>query len=361
MEFGMIDDEGVRLLRGLVAIPSLSGQEGDASAFLADWMAGHGFRAFVDDAGNAVGVLEPEDVTANDGGVREIVLLGHIDTVNGRPPVRIVDGKLYGRGSVDAKGPLAAFATAAALVGPRPGWRIVVIGAVEEESTTSKGALYALGQYSPAMLVIGEPSGWQRLTLGYKGRLLADLTVRQAMAHRSGQNSSACEVAVAFWNQLAAEIGEMNAGRQRAWDQVLAALRGFHSGDDGLYEVATLHFGFRLPLDVSPEQLQAVMLRLAGGASLSFHGPEVAYQADKGTELVRMFLRAVRSQGGHPSFVLKTGTSDMNVVGPVWKCPLLAYGPGDSNLDHTPQEHVDLDEWQRGVAVLRAVLNSLPD
>ena len=54
--------------------------------------------------------------------------------------------------------------------------------------------------------------------------------------------------------------------------------------------------------------------------------------------------------------MLKTGTADMNVVGPVWQCPIVAYGPGDSTLDHTPNEHVTIEEWQRSVEVLVAML-----
>ena len=60
-----------------------------------------------------------------------------------------------------------------------------------------------------------------------------------------------------------------------------------------------------------------------------------------------------------PRFVYKTGTSDMNVVGPVWQCPMLAYGPGDSTLDHTPDEHLHLDDYQRAIAVLAAALERL--
>jgi LysW-gamma-L-lysine carboxypeptidase len=99
---------------------------------------------------------------------------------------------------------------------------------------------------------------------------------------------------------------------------------------------------------------------LAGKCEISFSAEEVAYQAGKNNALVRAFLAGIRRQGGGPGFLLKTGTSDMNVVGPAWGCPILAYGPGDSRLDHTPEEHVDLDEWQRGVAVLADVLRSLP-
>jgi LysW-gamma-L-lysine carboxypeptidase len=37
----------------------------------------------------------------------------------------------------------------------------------------------------------------------------------------------------------------------------------------------------------------------------------------------------------------------------------VAYGPGDSSLDHTPHEHIALVEWQSGVAVLVDVLQRL--
>jgi LysW-gamma-L-lysine carboxypeptidase len=62
-----------------------------------------------------------------------------------------------------------------------------------------------------------------------------------------------------------------------------------------------------------------------------------------------------------PGFLVKTGTSDMNVVGPLWQCPIVAYGPGDSALDHTPVEHLSLDEYWRAVEVLDATLRAFGD
>lgn len=349
---------GLDLLRALLEIPSLSGQEGKAAAYLVQWMAVQGMDAFVDDAGNAVGILDGGP--GMDGAPpQDIVLLGHIDTVSGHVPVCSEDGKLYGRGAVDAKGPLAAFAAAAAQLGPQPGWRIVVIGAVEEEAATSKGARYAATQLRPAYCVIGEPSGWNRVTLGYKGRLLAHVAVQRPMTHTAGPDASACELAVEYWNRVRARIAELNAGRSRAWDQVLASLRGFNSASDGLYETAHIALGFRLPPDIGPDAVQAELLALAGPAELRFEGAEHAFRSDKNNALVRAFLAAIRSQGQQPGFVLKTGTSDMNVVGPVWQCPIVAYGPGDSSLDHTPHEHVAIEEWQRGVQVLHDVLHRL--
>ena len=80
---------------------------------------------------------------------------------------------------------------------------------------------------------------------------------------------------------------------------------------------------------------------------------------DKSNPLVRSFLRSIRDFEGRPKFKLKTGTADMNVVAPFWTCPMVAYGPGDSSLDHTPQEHLEIAEYGRSIDVLESVLRLL--
>jgi [amino group carrier protein]-lysine/ornithine hydrolase len=346
---------GLSLLRELLAIRSPSGQEIPAVNHLVKWLGGHGFMAHRDTAGNAVGVLE----APGPGPVREIVLLGHIDTVRGFPKVVERDGKLYGRGAVDAKGPLAAFATAAAVLGPQPGWRIVVAGAVEEESTSSKGARHLAARRHPDLCVIGEPTGWQRMALGYKGRLLADVEFQRMMSHTAGPDAAAPELAFGYWRCVQDLVDELNTGRERSWEQVQASLRHFTAGDDGLLQTAELRLGFRLPLSVGPEVMKRLLVSADGIGTFRFSGEESAFRAEKNTPLVRAFVSAVRSYGGEPSFLNKTGTSDMNVVGPAWGCPILAYGPGDSALDHTPEEHVEIEEWVRGVAVLVEALRRI--
>jgi [amino group carrier protein]-lysine/ornithine hydrolase len=49
----------------------------------------------------------------------------------------------------------------------------------------------------------------------------------------------------------------------------------------------------------------------------------------------------------------------MNVLAPHWCCPVVAYGPGDSALDHTPHEHISLQEYLRAIDVLTRVLHLL--
>jgi len=335
-------------LETMLRIPSPSGQEGALADFLAKHMTAMGFEAQVDGAGNAVGVMGD--------GPRELVLLGHADTVPGEVPVRREAGRLYGRGAVDAKGPLAAFICAVARVGPQPGWRRVVIGAVEEEAATSKGARYVRDRYHPDACIIGEPSGWDGITLGYKGRLLVDYRLEQPASHSAGRDTPATEEAVTFWNRLVAHCAADNAGHGKQFDQLTPSLRHIASDGDGLCEWVELTVGFRLPPRCTPDELQERVRSLAGGADVSFHGAEIAHRAPKNTPLVRAFLAAIREQGGKPRFKVKTGTSDMNVVAPAWNCPIVAYGPGNSSLDHTPEEHIEVEEYVQAIEVLEGVI-----
>lgn len=369
----------IALVRGLVAIPSLSREEAEASNWLVEQMQAAGYdRAYVDEAGNAVGELG--DASA----ARTIVLLGHIDTVPGNIPVRIepsADGDvLFGRGSVDAKGPLATFVAGAARFGSAAAkaaaLRIVVAGAVEEEAATSKGARFIAARFNgttdpiPAACIIGEPSHWRRVTLGYKGRLLLDLTVDQPMAHTAGPDASVASIVVDLWNWVSAHAARYNAGKDKAFDQLSPSLRMFvTSTNEQMHDVVDAQVAWRLPIgfdaDAFSDEIRGWPATHPPAAravfDFRFRGFERPWRADRNNALVRSFLAAVRTEDASAQlgFVLKTGTSDMNVVAPIWQCPIVAYGPGDSALDHTPNEHLQLDEYWQAVRVIEQVLNHL--
>jgi len=347
----------VEFLQQFVSIASLSGQEEAAANFLASSMAGLGMEAFVDEAGNAVGKRECRD---HDGRIiYEIMLLGHIDTVPGVIPVRIENERLYGRGTVDAKGPLATFVMAAARTELAPGTRLIVVGAVEEESATSKGARHVAKQYQPDSCIIGEPSGWDGVTLGYKGRVLMDYELRRPMGHTAGREEGAAETAVAWWHELSQVTAEFNQGKERLFEQLIPSLRQIQTDSDGLTNSASLKVGIRLPPDFDISVFTETATRLAGDATLHCFAYEPAYQSNRRTPLARAFNQALRKAGTKLRFKLKTGTSDMNVVGPIWNCPILAYGPGDSSLDHTPDEHIHLVEYKQSIQVLQEAIHTL--
>ena len=344
-------------LIGLVSQYSPSGQERSAVEWLVARMKSLGYDStFVDEAGNAVGIMGT--------GTRQVVLLGHIDTVPGEIPVQIVGATresplLYGRGSVDAKGPLASFTDAVAKVGAKDGWQFVVIGAVEEERD-SEGARFVANQYKPDFAIIGEPNQWDRVSLGYKGSAWAHVTVKRGQVHTASGEETAAEAAVETWLKVKAYVESYNADKDKVFDKLLLTLRGMESDSNDFEQWAKLKIGVRLPVEVSPEDWYMKLEELIGDCHLERVGfPVPAWKCEKNSKLVRSFLSGIRSQGGEPRFVYKTGTADLNIVAPVWKCPTVVYGPGDSALDHTPNEHINLDDYGKAVDVLTAALEKL--
>ena len=207
------------------------------------------------------------------------------------------------------------------------------------------------------------------------------------MAHTAGPDAGVATVAVDFWNWLAAYTATFNQGRDRAFDQLSPSLRRLHTfTDDQMHDHAVALASVRLPLEfdlatfvqdlgawaahrtqgaapapvlpTTEEPAELVVRGPATAITLRLGALEFAWRSERTTDLVRSFLGAVRrvAPAAQPGFVVKTGTSDMNVVGPAWRCPILAYGPGDSSLDHTPHEHVSLEEYWQAVQVLEQAL-----
>jgi len=345
-------DSAYATLHGLVSVYSPSGSERPAVDWLVARMRALGFeQSFVDEAGNAVGIIGS--------GPRQVILLGHIDTVPGEIPPRIQAGVLYGRGAVDAKAPLACFVDALAQTGAIPGWQFVVIGAVEEERD-SEGARYVAQRYKPDFAIIGEPNRWDRVSLGYKGSAWADVTVRAEQFHSAHAEESACETAVNHWLRVKSFAESFNSGRVKNFERLLLTLRGMQSGADGFEQWARLSIGARLPVDLPPQEWYARLAEITLTALIEPRGFAVpAWQSEKNSPLVRALLSGIRACGGAPSFVYKTGTADLNIVAPVWGCPAVVYGPGDSALDHTPDEHISLEEYVQSVSVLTNALKTL--
>ncbi|HEX9494639.1 MAG TPA: [LysW]-lysine hydrolase [Candidatus Limnocylindria bacterium] len=347
-----LSPDDVALVGGLVAIPSVSRNERDAVEWLVARMSERGFRATVDPAGNAVGEIGD--------GPRHVVLLGHIDTVPGEIPVRVEDGDLIGRGAVDAKGPLAAFVAAA--TEPVAGLRVTVVGAVEEESPTSKGARYRATLAAPDWCVVGEPSGWDGVTVAYKGRLVLGISLEREARHGASPGPTVAEEALGLWTRIQAAAASRTADA-RAFAKVDCRLEGMHAvAGDGLVERAELRIGYRIPPGVTTDELEAGAREIAGehdgeaDATVERIASEEPVRTPRTTPLASAFARAIAAVGGQTAFKEKSGTSDMNVLWPAWGCPMVAYGPGDARYDHTPTERLALADYGRSIAVLKDIL-----
>ncbi len=336
------------LLLASVGIASESFQEEAFSRFLEEHLPLFGWeRAWRDEAGNCL--------ASRGEGEKELLLLGHLDTVPGGPKAEVRGDVLYGRGSVDAKGPLCAFAVAGGKVPLSEGWRITLAGVVGEEAG-SRGMRYLLKsrrkEAPPAGCLVGEPSGLSGITLGYRGRCLLRLWDEDTGAHRSGDPGPQTRVLQAA-AAILAWVEKQDFPEKTVIHRPSGAVLSMKGGEDkGRF--GEIFLDIRLPLEADPGEWGKIMLDMGTSRGISGEIAEAlgAHMTTKTDPLVRALRVALRRQGYEPKLLAKGGTADLNHAA-VWNCPLGAYGPGDSRLDHTGNEHISLEEYVRSVEILR--------
>jgi len=379
-----IDAEAAEdLLVDLVETPSPSGEEDAAAARLVDFFEAHGREVFRDEVGN---VRAPAD----DG----VLLTSHVDTVPGEIPVRIEDDPaddvltaadrgaddhagsetgggataadataaggdtrvLWGRGSVDATGPLAAMAVAAVETGAS------FVGVIEEETASTGAHFLVEDREAPAAVINGEPSGWDGIALGYRGLIAGTYVATSESGHTSRPEPNAIEHATSWWAAVREAVDEVGGDEfDPVFEQVTAKPVAIHGGTsaDGLSVEATMDVQLRIP----PSLDAGTLRELADGelelGTVNWGEPIPPVMESPRTPVARALRGAIRRADGEPRLLRKTGTSDMNVYAGAWDCPMATYGPGDSDLDHAPDERLPLAEYHRSIAVLADVAADL--
>jgi [amino group carrier protein]-lysine/ornithine hydrolase len=343
-------------LHKIVSIYSPSGREEEVVQYIADESKKLGFdKTEVDHFHNVI--LEIGH------GKKEIILLGHIDTVKPFLPVQIEDNKLYGRGSVDAKGAFTAFVFAALAVAPKlKNTKIIVAGASQEEQHGIGGQVLAERFKNPTAIIVGEPSGVDGITLGYKGTFTMEFFKRKTSMHSANDSEkNVIEEAIEFTQKIKEFCDEFNKNKS-VWNGLQHRVAKFNFDEVNGVEQVKVRVKFRTPLGFDSAELKKVVGENKNGGEVSYlqsWGSEEACLAPKNSLLTRAFIKAIRAEGGKPIFKVKTGTADMNTFFKAFPdVSIVSYGPGDSNLDHTPDEHLNLDELDQAVRVLEKVLLS---
>jgi LysW-gamma-L-lysine carboxypeptidase len=360
----VVADQAAReLLVDIVDIPSVTREERACAERLVEFFESHGREAWLDDVGN---VRAPAD----DG----VLLTSHIDTVPGDIPVRVeetspddanygggrttdadTDQVLWGRGSVDAKGPLVAMAVAAVRTGAS------FAGVVGEEVDSTGGRhLVETRERAPDAVVNGEPSGWDGITLGYRGLIAGRYVATSESGHTSRPDPNAIQDATAWWSAVEDEFSTDEW--EPVFERVTAKPTNIDGGltEDGLSVECTMDVQLRVPPSMTADEVMEIADgHLGGRGTVHWKDKVEPVMQSPRTPVARAFRAAIRSEGGDPRLLRKTGTSDMNVYAQAWDCPMVTYGPGDSDLDHAPDEHLPLSEYDRSVSVLETVAERL--
>ena len=363
-----MQEQAIRLLTNLLGIYSPSGKEEDIANFLAEELEKLGFQVGTDGIGNVIGVFgEGEPV---------IFLCGHMDTVAGHLPLRVEEGKIYARGAVDAKGPLAAMVMGAAQVAKDPSFKgkVLIAGVIEEEAT-SRGIRHIITQGIKAdYAIFGEPSGAENITIGYKGQIVLKVVCKTKTGHASTPwlYENALEKAYELWGQIKNSFPPVEK-QDSPFNMVSTCLTKISGGQANsvIPFEAEMFLDVRVPPQFTTKQVYDDIKKVVDQYKES--NPKVAvkvttvdsvepFEVDKSSPLVRALSISIRRVIGKPATVLrKTGTGDMNILGKAMNVPIVTYGPGDSHLDHTIDEHIVIDEYLNGIQVYKETILKLSE
>ena len=320
------DDEKIEFLKRMVEIYSPSGKENEVAEFLVNSFYRYDIDAYIDSVGNVVAEKK--------GKGPRILLAGHMDTVTGEIPVRIENDILWGRGSVDAKGPLSAFFFAFV----ESNANMIFAGLVDEERH-SKGAKN-LKIAKPDFIIIGEPSGVNGVTIGYKGSAVIEIEKVVKKFHGSLGQKGATEELIEVWYEISKDFGS-------GWDQPTGRIVECHTYERDFDFYGKISINIRFPPGYNVPSV---------GNVVDYVPP---YMVSPRSRLVRAFVRAIRENKLKPVLKKKSGTADMNILAPKFGVDAVAYGPGDSSLDHTPNEHINISEYLESIHVLKSAISNL--
>jgi putative selenium metabolism hydrolase len=376
----------------LVRIPSLPGREQEIVPVITHEMNELGYdEVWTDQAGNIIGKIN--------GGPGPVVLLnGHMDHVDPGPDEgwpyppfsgEVAEGELWGRASVDMKGPVACMIYAASLfkrVGLTPPGDILMTIAVMEE-IGGLGTQYMASQLRADAAICGEPSR-NTLRRGHRGRVELTATFRGHSAHASVPHLAANPHygAAAFLAQLPT--------LELAQDSTL----GISTGAPTLYATdqtspnvtpgkVHLTLDWRNVSSESPAEIVAKVQTLldASLATEALRDIQATVEITT-TELITYTGMAETFPAVFPSFLLPEDhplleaaqATLVEVLGrdegiDIWRfatdgghlmnagIPTIGFGPGDERLAHTNQERIGLAQMTEAVVAYAALILTLAE
>ena len=342
--------------------PSLS--EKPMAEFLADKCDDLGFEDIqIDEVGNII--------AKKGSGSPKIMLCGHMDVVPGKVKVRKEGDCLYGRGASDAKAPLMAMLFAAASIENNNG-TVTFVGAVDEEGNATGIKNLVKKKMDIDYAVFGEPSGIKKVTIAYKGRLAIKLKVSvEDSSHASAPwlSKNAIEESMIFVKNLKEklEANQENKTKGMLLTATVTEVKGGTSHNVTPKDCETI-FDIRIPVDLNckdTEQKIATLVKEIAQerkveAFYSILDETEPFEAPHNSPLVRAFtLGIMEAEKTRPTLIRKTGTGDMNVLGNQWEIPVVTYGPGDPHEAHTIDEKVSIEEYLKGIEILKKTLQHL--
>ncbi len=377
--------ETQKLCSELIAIPSINPQsqreydqslfgEQRVAQFLADWFRARGFDPELKEVSpgrsNVLVRIAGKDRS------RRYLFCGHLDTVNvegmDRPFEPLVkDGRIYGRGACDDKGPLAAICVAAveaAATGQLP-CDIDILASCGEEYNMM-GALHFAHQDGEGLTgaVFAEPTNFD-VIFAHKGVARLDIDVPGVSVHSSmpekGDNAlyTAAETLLAI-RQFAIDKKSQAEHQLLGTETVVATIIKGGQQINIVPDLCNIKVDWRTLPGVTAaqcaEQLQAYLrAKVKPGINVSvMESAAAAMESDQNSDMISKLSAAAASiaQGGKTKVAgYATDASAFAQMG----IPLAVFGPGLASQAHRVDEYIDIEQLNIGKEILKQFMLSL--
>jgi acetylornithine deacetylase len=376
--------DAVALARALTQIdsrnPTLapdSPGEGDCARALAAVLDDWGFVVRLIEGApgrpNVVASIGPVDAPA-------LMLNGHLDVVGVEGMIHEPfsanhrDGRIYGRGSADMKGGLAAMCAAAATGASRESERQILITAVVDEEYESLGmrALLAAGVRAE-QAIITEPT---RLAIcpAHRGFAWFDVELRGRAAH--GSRYDVGIDAIMHAGLLLAELDRLEQTRDAGPTHPLLGRGSLHASKiDGGVGMSTYPELCNLAIErrtIPGEQVEKAMREITDAcARVKSDRPEFDARVTLSTAqlpsdvpvdapIVRRLVGALEREGFPVRIEGLSAWTDAALLNEAG-IPTVCFGPGDITLAHAAEEFVPVDDIERAKRVLARVVREWCD
>ena len=365
-----VKNELIEFAQNLVRIKSFSGQEEEVVRFIEQKMIALGYdEVTIDAMGNLVGRIG--------NGEKAILFDSHVDTVQVNdeakwsvPPFsgQIVDGRLYGRGSVDMKSGTAASIYAAALakkLGLDAGKTIYVSCGMLEEECDGENLkhLFAELHLRPDYVVICEPSN-NLIAIGHNGKAQISIKTHGISAHSSAPEKGVN--AVYEMAEIIQRVEKTNAGLMKKdaprGTMALSRISSTSASINAVPSECEVYLDRRMVPGETQAEIEREMDQLIQGKNAtwevgtiyrkSWTGMEIQYEPfhlawkiNLDHALAKACTAAYREQFGNDPAEYIFWEFSTDAVTPVsMGIPTIGFGPGEQKLAHTIDENCKVDQ-----------------
>jgi LysW-gamma-L-lysine carboxypeptidase len=324
----------------------------------------------LDDLGfERVSIYSVGNVIATKGsGDPKILLCGHMDTVPGQIPVRIDSGYLYGRGASDAKAPLISMLLACSEFKHRG--TIIFAGVVDEEGNATGIKELVKNKLPVDYAIFGEPSGINKITVAYKGRLALRLTcdvIDSAHASAPWLSKNSIEEVYEVWKMLSNEISSKYNKTDKKSESVTLSLTEISGGSSHNVtpQKCKITIDIRVPnrvkclevLDSLDNSIEKISEIRKVKVTYRIEDMTEPFEADHSSPIVRALSLSILDVCKlRPILLKKTGTGDMNVLGNSLNIPVVTYGPGEPHVSHSKDERVEIQAYLTSIEIYNRAL-----